>query len=373
MAFSAVVLNAQWVGIDSRVANSFAHPQPQSEWCWAASSQLVLALNGISTTQPAIVQRVHGNLRDLPGSDDDITSALTTTSGTKVATATVYPGFPSSGLLLRELSARRPLLIEFVTGPQSGHVVVITSVEVTETAVGPFITSLVLRDPFPTPENVKNSGRVQLNNFNISQFAQMVRAYWIVTIRENTANQYQNIDARGEKAPRRELVQAKESSAMSKTPTQVSPKPAVETPPEPGTPYAMVTFRPISEAMPILLEGMKDSFAFERVISGKESYVATGIEYRGQKAYCFLEVSFACGMTLFESTEGPKAKAAFDELKQQLPTLMPGWTCTDRELGEYELAAYVCTQKDFKVTLSVGRIESFSVGLDLKWWKPAPK
>jgi hypothetical protein len=178
---SASILNAQWVGIDGRVANSFAVAQGHSEWCWAASSQLVLTLNGVSTTQTAIVQRVHGNLQNIPGSDADLTSALTTTR----TTAMEHAGFPSSGVLLQELSAERPVVIEFMTGPNSGHVVVITSVYVTQSPAGSLITSIVLRDPWPSPVNVVNSGRVQIDNFNIVQFAKTVRAHWIVSVTDD--------------------------------------------------------------------------------------------------------------------------------------------------------------------------------------------
>jgi Papain-like cysteine protease AvrRpt2 len=164
VASSAPITYGQWVGIDRRVANSFAVAQVHSEWCWAASSQLVLRLNGIETTQSAIVPRVHGNLQNMLGSDHDVTSALNTSSDRRVATAFEHAGFSSSEILLQELSA--PILIEFMTGPSAGHVVVITSLAVTQTASGPFIAAIALRDPRPSPANIMNSGRVQIDNFN---------------------------------------------------------------------------------------------------------------------------------------------------------------------------------------------------------------
>lgn len=368
MAFSVAVLNAQWVGVDSRVANFFAVAQPQSEWCWAASSQLVLTLNGIPTTQSAIVQRIHHNLENLPGSDDDITAALTMKIGTRSATAIQQSGFPSPALLLRELSAQKPILIEFLTDPSSGHVVVITSAAARQTAFGPLITSIVLRDPWPSPVNVSNSGRVQIDNFNIGQFANTVRAYWLVSVSKEADSQAPDTGVTRVKA-----LKPDPPNLTHKVPTQATPKlGGRRLPGDPAAFYGLVKFRPMSEAMPILLDGMKDSFKFERIISEKQTYAATGILYRDVKAYCFMEDPFSCGMGLFSSDEGPMAKAAYDELRTQLSTLMSGWTCSDVQ-DDDSLAIYKCRQKNLYVALSIyQQSEGFDIGLDLRW-RPAPK
>jgi len=175
----------RWVGIDSRIANNFAVAQWQDEWCWAASTQLILNYYGIPVTQAAIVNRIHGNFADQAGSDFDISASLNgwvpTTNGMRIVHAEEAPGLPMPADLIEELSQGHPILIAFATGPSSGHAVVITAAAYVQTAAGPVVTSLVLRDPWPSPQNRASIGRVQLNNLDLAQFARLVRANWIVS------------------------------------------------------------------------------------------------------------------------------------------------------------------------------------------------
>jgi hypothetical protein len=175
-----------WVGIDNRVANSFAVAQWRDEWCWAASTQLILNYYGIHVTQADIVGRIHGNYEDQPGSDFDISEALDgwvpTAGGVRVVHATEGPGLPDTETLIEELSQSRPILIAFATGPSSGHAVVITGAAYIPSEGGPNVVSLVLRDPWPSPGNVASIGRVQIDNFNLGQFAGLVRAHWLVSV-----------------------------------------------------------------------------------------------------------------------------------------------------------------------------------------------
>jgi hypothetical protein len=173
----------QWIGIDARISNIMATSQRDDELCWAASAQMILNFYGNSSTQSAIVQRVHHDQENRPGSDRDITSSLDgmRIAGGKHLRAVADEGFPSLSVLVNELSHARPIYITFATGPRSGHAVIITAVAVEQTQYGITIRSLVLRDPFPTPQNIATRGRVQLNDFNLTSFSQTVRKHWIIT------------------------------------------------------------------------------------------------------------------------------------------------------------------------------------------------
>jgi Peptidase_C39 like family len=176
----------RWVGIDNRVASSFAVAQWKDEWCWAASTQLILNYYGIHVTQADIVGRIHGNYEDQPGSDFDISEALEgwvpTVNGVRVVHASEGPGLPDTTTLIEELSQGRPILIAFATGPSSGHAVVITGAAYIQSGGEPNVVSLVLRDPWPSPGNVASIGRVQIDNLNLAQFAGLVRAHWLVSV-----------------------------------------------------------------------------------------------------------------------------------------------------------------------------------------------
>jgi hypothetical protein len=91
-------------------------------------------------------------------------------------------GAPAPAVLIQELNQQHPILLTFATGPFSGHAVVITAASSVATANGPFITSLVLRDPFPTPQNVANDGRVELAGPALAQFISNVRRHWLVSV-----------------------------------------------------------------------------------------------------------------------------------------------------------------------------------------------
>ena len=177
--------NLQWVGIDSRVGNLMAHRQDSDEFCWAASAQMILNYYGVSVTQETIAKKIHGTADNIPGSDEDISAALTgwRVSGSQDKTrSTQGRGLPTPQVLVSELSAGRPLLITFSTGPNTGHAVVITAAGFLRTANGINVRSLVIRDPWPSRENVATSGRVQYDNLNLALFAQNVSNHWLVFI-----------------------------------------------------------------------------------------------------------------------------------------------------------------------------------------------
>ncbi len=176
-----------YVGIPTTQFNFAAAAQQQNEWCWAASTQMILGWYGVPTTQPEIVQRVYGSVIDQAASDQVISAALNgwgrAVNGQVVTiSSVVYPGPPPPMILINQLSQRHPVLLTFMSGPTSGHAVVITAASYINTQWGPQITSLVIRDPYPTPQNTANAGRVEIAGSSLTQLAAAMRGYWLVTV-----------------------------------------------------------------------------------------------------------------------------------------------------------------------------------------------
>ena len=180
----------QYVGIPATNMNYFAADQVQSQWCWAASIQMVLNYYGVDITQEQIVARTYGTdpfgrLPNWSGSFETITVNLNNWSVDNqgrpyTVSASLVPGPPSPAILLQELSQQRPVIVGYRSGPNSGHAVVVTAASFVPSPQGPIILSLVARDPWPSAENVFNLGRVEYPG---NLLASLIQAHWYIQVR----------------------------------------------------------------------------------------------------------------------------------------------------------------------------------------------
>jgi hypothetical protein len=134
-----------------------------------------------------VVDRVKGGPIDQGGSDGDISTSLNgwapgIDGSVKVVSSTTSAGPPPYLLLLQELSNQHPILLTFATGPNGGHAVVITGASYLQTPTGPTVDSIIIRDPWPSPQNVATQGRVEIAGANLLSFLHKVRSYWIVSV-----------------------------------------------------------------------------------------------------------------------------------------------------------------------------------------------
>jgi hypothetical protein len=148
---------------------------------------MILNYYSIPIAQSQIVQRVYGAVVNQPGSDAAINAslngwAINVQGAPHIVRSVVAQGLPAPVVLLDQLNRGRPILLTFITGPNSGHAVVITAASYRPTQAGPYITSLVTRDPWPSQANVAADGRVEIDEQGLAQFAHLVRNHWLVDV-----------------------------------------------------------------------------------------------------------------------------------------------------------------------------------------------
>jgi hypothetical protein len=153
---------------------------------------MVLNYHGVNIAQQQIVGRTFGtdpfgNLPNWAGSFQVITANLNNWNVDNnghpyVVRANMGMGAPIPAVLLDELSNGRPVIIGYQSGPNSAHAVVITAASYVPSPNGPMIQSLVVRDPFPTPANIQNRGRVEYPGAGL---AQLIQAHWYVQVTPN--------------------------------------------------------------------------------------------------------------------------------------------------------------------------------------------
>lgn len=179
----------QYVGIPSAEMNYFAAAQKNSQWCWAASIQMVLNYYGVAILQEQIVARTYGTdpygrLPDKPGGFQEITANLNNWSIDNrgqlyTVSASMYAGVPTPTILIQELRQKRPIIVGYRSGPKSAHAVVITAASFIPSLQGPIIVSVVVRDPWPSKENIFNSGRVE---YPRNYLASLMQTYWYIRV-----------------------------------------------------------------------------------------------------------------------------------------------------------------------------------------------
>jgi hypothetical protein len=179
-----------YVGIPSNVFNYSSASQQKDQWCWAASIQMIFNYYGVNISQDQIVARSYGQdpatgeLPDWPGSFQIITQNLNNWSVDNngipyTVGASLFWQAPSPVYLIQELTQQRPVLIAYMSGPNTQHAVVITGCSYIQTSNGPFIQTVIVRDPWPSQENILNKGRVEYPGINL---ANSITAHWYVRV-----------------------------------------------------------------------------------------------------------------------------------------------------------------------------------------------
>ena len=178
-----------YVGITAQKFNYFASTQRNTEWCWAASMQMLFNYYGVDISQEQIVARSFQKSPEdrLPNATGDLQVITRNLNNWSIdnrgmsyrVKAELNFGPPSPAYLIKELAAERPVLIGYKTGPRTGHAVLITACSYYPAEDGPRIRSVIVRDPWPSPENRETAGRVEYWG---SSMASLIETHWFVRV-----------------------------------------------------------------------------------------------------------------------------------------------------------------------------------------------
>jgi hypothetical protein len=167
------------VGMPTRFLELRAAPgswgrQRKSQWCWAASSQIILNYIGLPLTQEAIIGRAFGTDLDQPASVLEIAATLngwtiSDSFGRQFTVITSAFATLPAERVIADLAAQRPPIVGLINpNGNGGHAFVLTAVSYDLDPQGlPSIKSVVLRDPWPD-----NPSRVEMS---MTEFQRRVR------------------------------------------------------------------------------------------------------------------------------------------------------------------------------------------------------
>ena len=178
------------VGIPTADFNFVSAAQLHTEWCWAASIQMVLNWYGVPVRQADVVSRIYGKTVDRAATEEAIVHAMRGTAyNRKHEKVRLYAerrqGVPPTGLLLDELGNRHPLLVTFHSTKTMLHAVVITSAEYERNEKGNVhVTSLTFRDPNPSIKGRHPAGALKLSGAELAKFAGSISSYYVVGVEQ---------------------------------------------------------------------------------------------------------------------------------------------------------------------------------------------
>ena len=163
----------------TRVSPEVLGRQRESNWCWAASIQMVMAHDGINLPQEEIVARTYGALINLTVQPEQLVPALSGWSvnrgGRQYYSVATQLYFPSAEYILNQLSQNQPLIAAL--NIPSGHAVVVTGLTYDlNSFTGQMIPrSVVFRDPWPDHESKQEMAWVEFQ----ARFITLVGLSWV--------------------------------------------------------------------------------------------------------------------------------------------------------------------------------------------------
>lgn len=177
------------VGIPTAQFNFVSAAQLKTEWCWAASVQMVLNWYNIPVTQADVVNRIYHKTDDLAASENQITRALSGIAydrhGHKLhVSATRETGIPSPATVIGQLSREHPMLLTVHSEHGMLHAVVLTSAEYVTKGTGIHVNSLTIRDPNPTFRERHGAATLRLSGEELKHFVERISSYYVVSIKQ---------------------------------------------------------------------------------------------------------------------------------------------------------------------------------------------
>jgi len=164
---------------DSWAAEAVIGNQRQSNWCWAACSQMVLNYHGLKISQEQIVTKIYGSLTDRPANEYQIREALSgwvpNVQG-RISNIYCQSGLTSINEITEALAYKWPLIVG-LRNPNGGvgHAYVLTAIYYSTDQYNNTIPEkVVLRDPMPHVD-----GRVEVSWSQFSDLLIMAFKVWV--------------------------------------------------------------------------------------------------------------------------------------------------------------------------------------------------
>lgn len=145
-----------WAAVKTEYFCDYTAHQRQTNWCWAACTQMVLNYQGVPVTQEEIVQRVFGGQYDRPGTPYDILMGADgwKIKGHKIVAKVDNPSTISAKSLILDLRDKYPLIIGLrMPGQYVGHAYVLTGISFYVQNNDYYPQEVIVRDPWPESES----------------------------------------------------------------------------------------------------------------------------------------------------------------------------------------------------------------------------
>ncbi|MBS1586086.1 MAG: hypothetical protein JSS82_11150 [Bacteroidetes bacterium] len=179
-----------YIGIKTSVFDNIYAQQADSMLCWAACLEMVTRHYGMPVSQIDFAKNSCGTNRygipyNCPASFEIITNSLNFSGRDGFAEYTfkaplIY-GAPSLSHLYNELLNHNPIIIAHQNqNSKIGHAVLLTGMAGYYLNGIGYVTSLVIRDPWPSFEHSFTLGRNVITN--IVSFMNNISAYWIPSL-----------------------------------------------------------------------------------------------------------------------------------------------------------------------------------------------
>lgn len=153
-----------WAAIKTTNFSDFIARQRDTNWCWAACTQMVLNYQGVNVTQEEIVERVFGAKENNPAGAKEIVKGASGwyVNGHQINAGYDYPLSPQK--LINDLVSKYPLIIGLrMPGQNIGHAYVLTGIGFNKNGDAVYPQKVILRDPWP-----ENESRIILTWSNFS-------------------------------------------------------------------------------------------------------------------------------------------------------------------------------------------------------------
>lgn len=173
--------------VNTTMRPTFEGQQRRTNWCWAASAQMVLNFHNIAVTQEQIVARIFGGaLPNVTAKKEFILASLNgwgvdSSGRRKSIVATDLSDLSIRDLvfeLISSLKINKPVIVGgYLSDKPTGHIYVLTGVEYyfpkknsPEFNNGdPIIKRVILRDPWPSSgSKIVLSGKEFINRFDLA-------------------------------------------------------------------------------------------------------------------------------------------------------------------------------------------------------------